>query len=209
MRAMASRITSVLIVCSTVCSGADRRKHQSSHHKRSVTRKMFPFDGVIMKMSLRNTFVFTSTSLSSSGTRKLMHLNVMSSVWRGGCITRCWSKSTTWWRHQIDTFSALLALCAGNSPVTVEFPAQRPVTRSFEVSFDLRLNKRLSNQSWGWWFETPSRSFWRNRNGRPYLEWGVEDFSIVLAYCCHYLCWLHNFEIMKFHCLFLCHSVNN
>ena len=88
-------------------------------------------------------------------------------------ITRCWSKSTTWWRHQIDTFSALLALCAGNSPVTVEFPAQRPVTRSFEVSFDLRLNKRLSNQSWGWWFETPSRSFWRNRNGRPYLERGV------------------------------------
>ena len=44
-----------------------------------------------------------------------------------------------WWRHQMDTFSALLALCAGNSPVTREFPAQRPVTRSFDVLFDLRL----------------------------------------------------------------------
>ena len=46
-----------------------------------------------------------------------------------------------------------------------EFPAQRPVTRSFDVFFDLRLNKRLSKQSWGWWFETPAWSLWRHRNG--------------------------------------------
>ena len=52
------------------------------------------------------------------------------------------------WRHQMETFSVLLALCAGNSPVTDEFPAQSPVTQSFDVSFDLRLNKRLSIQSW-------------------------------------------------------------
>ena len=69
---------------------------------------------------------------------------------------------STWWRHQMETFSALLALCAGNSPVTGEFPAQGPVTRSFDVFFDIRLNKRLSKQSWGWWFETPSRPFWRD-----------------------------------------------
>ena len=54
----------------------------------------------------------------------------------------------TWWRYQMGTFSALLAFCAGNSPVTDEFPAQRPVTRSFDVFFDLRLNKRLSKQLW-------------------------------------------------------------
>ena len=53
-------------------------------------------------------------------------------------------------------------LC-GNSPVPGEFPA-RPVTRSFDVFFDLRLNKRLSKQSWGWWFETLSRSLWRHCN---------------------------------------------
>ena len=46
-----------------------------------------------------------------------------------------------------------------------EFPTQRPVTRSFDVYFDLRLNKRLSKQSWGWWFETLSPSLWRHRNG--------------------------------------------
>ena len=64
----------------------------------------------------------------------------------------------------METFSALLAICAGNSPVPGEFPAQRPVTRSFDVFFDLRLNKRLSKQPWGWWFETPAWSLWRHRN---------------------------------------------
>ena len=43
-------------------------------------------------------------------------------------------------------FSALLAFCAGDSPVTGEFPAQKPVTRTFDVFFDHRLNKRVSKQ---------------------------------------------------------------
>ena len=64
----------------------------------------------------------------------------------------------------METFSALLAICAGNSPVPGEFPAQRPVTRNFDVFFDLRLTKRLSEQSWGWWIETPSRPLRRHRN---------------------------------------------
>ena len=70
----------------------------------------------------------------------------------------------TWWRHQMVTFSALLTICAGNSPVPGEFPTQRPVTRSFDVYFHLRPDKRLSKQSWGWWFETVSHSLWRHRN---------------------------------------------
>ena len=45
-----------------------------------------------------------------------------------------------------------------------EFPAQRPVTRSFDVFFDPRLNKRLSKQPWGWWLETPPWSLWRQCN---------------------------------------------
>ena len=47
----------------------------------------------------------------------------------------------------MDTFSALLAICGGNSPVAGEFPSQRPATQSFDVFFDLRLYKRLSKQS--------------------------------------------------------------
>ena len=79
-------------------------------------------------------------------------------------IANCKPCSPTWWRHQMEKFSALLAISAGNSPVTCEFPTQRPVTRSFDVFFVLCLNKRLSKQSWGWWFETPSRSLWRHCN---------------------------------------------
>ena len=54
-----------------------------------------------------------------------------------------------------------------------EVPAQRPVTQSFDVFFDLRLNKRLSKQSWGWWFETPSWSLWRHCNGGALLFFKV------------------------------------
>ena len=62
---------------------------------------------------------------------------------RPGCACqRC--PTETWWRHQMETFCALLALCEGNSPVTGEFPSQWPVPRNFDDCFDLRLNKRLS-----------------------------------------------------------------
>ena len=52
----------------------------------------------------------------------------------------------TWWRHQMETFSASLALCGGNPPVTGGFPSERPVMRSFDVFFDLHLNKQMSKQ---------------------------------------------------------------
>ena len=50
----------------------------------------------------------------------------------------------------------------GNSPVTGEFSSQRPVTRNFDVFFDLHLNKRLSKQSRRRWLEMPSCSLWRH-----------------------------------------------
>ena len=149
MSAMVSQITGVSMVCFALCSGAHQRKHQNSAslalvrgsrrwpvnspHKRPVTRKMFPYDDVI------------SISSVSQKTTSLQWNN---------CLC------TLWWRHQMETFSMLLAICAGHSPVPGEFPAQRPVTRSF----DLRLNKRLSKQSWGWWFETLSSPLWRHCN---------------------------------------------
>ena len=74
-----------------------------------------------------------------------------------------------WWRHQIETFSALLAICAGNSPVPGEFPA--PVTWSFDVFFDLHLNGRLSKQSWGRWFDMPSHPLWRHSNAQ--VNWAI------------------------------------
>ena len=74
------------------------------------------------------------------------------------------TQESTWWRHQMETFSALLALCAEKSPVARQFPSQRPRTRSFGVFFHLCLNKRLSKESCGWWFETQSHSLWRHCN---------------------------------------------
>ena len=70
----------------------------------------------------------------------------------------------SWWRHQMETFSALLAICAGNSPAPGQFPTQRPVTRSFDVFFDQRANIRLSKHWWSWWFETHKFPLWRHRN---------------------------------------------
>ena len=70
-----------------------------------------------------------------------------------------WAQELTWWRHQMETFPALLALCEGNPPVT------GGVTRGCDVFFDLRLNKLLNKQSRRWRFETPLRSFWRHCNG--------------------------------------------
>ena len=67
------------------------------------------------------------------------------------------SERRAWWRHQMEIFSVLLAICAENSPVTGEFSIERPVMRDFDVFFDLCLNKWLSKQSWGWWFEMSSR----------------------------------------------------
>ena len=78
------------------------------------------------------------------------------------------NREITCWEHTMtsfmETISALLAICAGNSPVPGEFPTQRPVTRSCDVFFDLRLNKRLSKQPWGWWFETISCPICRHSN---------------------------------------------
>ena len=94
----------------------------------------------------------------------------------------------SWWCHQMETFSALLAICAGNSPVPGEFPAQRPVMRSFDVFFDLCPSKQLSKQWWGWWFETLSCPLWRHSNvfhqASPitsYFTWPVDELSSIVA----------------------------
>ena len=66
-------------------------------------------------------------------------------------MTSSWGvKMHPWWCHQMETFFALLAICAGNSPVTSEFPAQRPVMRSFDVFIDLRwINDWVNNREAG------------------------------------------------------------
>ena len=80
-----------------------------------------------------------------------------------------------WWRPQMETFFALLALCERNPPVTGEFPSQRPLTRSFDVFFDVRLNKWLNKQSRRRWFETPSR------HSQMHLKVGGDSWYLPIA----------------------------
>ena len=98
--------------------------------------------------------------------------------------------SISWWRHQMETFSALLAICAGNSPVPGELIAQRPVARSFHVFFDLQPNERLSKQSWAWWFDAPSRPLWCHSNGLLMVPsqcqgwcWKMVPYSVYRNWC--------------------------
>ena len=61
-----------------------------------------------------------------------------------------------------------------------EFPAKRPVTRSFDVFFDLRLNKQLSKQSWGWWFEMLLHPLWRHCNVISVIIWNNDSNSSLV-----------------------------
>ena len=86
----------------------------------------------------------------------------------------------------METFFALLAICAGNSPVNGEFPTQRPVTWSLGVFFYLSRNECLNKLSWGWWFETPSRQLWRHGN----VSWIIQHsvyFTFVKMYAYIYI----------------------
>ena len=72
----------------------------------------------------------------------------------------------SWWRHQMEAFTALLPFCAGNSQVTCYFRTQRPVTWSIDAFFDLHLNLQLSKRWRRWWLETSLRSVWRHGSDR-------------------------------------------
>ena len=79
------------------------------------------------------------------------------------------------------------------SPVN-GLPAQRPMTRSFNVFFDLRLNKRVSKQSWGWWFETLPCPLWRHCN-----ELGGIPFAVYSQRNRHRLIQFHHITHWKWH----------
>ena len=89
----------------------------------------------------------------------------------------------TWWRHQIETFSTSLAFCEGNPPV--DSPHKRPVTWSFDIFFDLCLNKRLSNQS---------HSLWRHCNEKSKLDIHNVHYILQCSLSKHYM--RHSFSVM-------------
>ena len=85
-----------------------------------------------------------------------------------------------WWCHQMGTFSELLEVCAGNLLVTGEFPSQGPMMWSFDIFLGLCLNKGLSKQSWGWWFEMPSSSLWCHCNEITWIA--MAETNIIIPH---------------------------
>ena len=148
-----------------------------------IARWYLPFQGYCLAGG-RNSASYRCPLLSLGGGRGVTSLRGPGQVQDGcsspGQRSQCGksreTESTAWRRNQMETFSAILTLCAWNSPATGEFPSQRPVKRSFDVFFDLRPNKRLGKQSIRRWFETQSRSLWRHCNGiRHDTNWAVTD----------------------------------
>ena len=86
-------------------------------------------------------------------------------------------------------FSALLAFFVGHTPVTGEFPSQRPVTRNFDIFFDLRPNNWFRKEPWGRWFGAPSRSLWRYCN----VNWSTE----MNPKWSSYMAWVPNFQSLR------------
>ena len=109
----------------------------------------------------------------------------------------------------METVSTLLALYAGTSPATIELPAQRPVTQSFHVFFDQRLNKRLSKQSRRRCFETLSHSLWRHCNDitteKIDVQYIPRNMHTVFALLCfvvviHWLIFPYPSGLLHWHC---------
>ena len=117
------------------------------HHCRKKERKL-PMIGWFIKSKPQSIYyrsgsvTFPLTNDSNTNKWKLRSLGKCAK-----CVNR-WAQSG---QHMMTpsngNISALLALCAGNSLVTAEFLSQSPETRSFDIFFHLRLNKRLSKQS--------------------------------------------------------------
>ena len=147
----------VILPHKTVKPGQDGRHFADDIFKCIFGWHLLYFDSYFTEVCL--WFCFDSQSFNSGSCKGLSPY-----TWWSTYLVYIWTArvhdDVIKWKH----FSALLALCAGNSPVTGELPSQRLVTRSFDVLFDLRLNKLLSNQSWDWWFETPSRPLWSHCN---------------------------------------------
>ena len=94
--------------------------------------------------------------------------------------TSCVFPFTSWWHHQMEEFSRFTGPLCGDFTGARWIPLTKASDPSFDVLFDLCLNKRLSKVSWGWWFETLSCPLWRHCNDIFRGEFYVPN---VLPWC--------------------------
>ena len=210
MSTMASQITSLTIVYSTIYLGADKETIKAPHHwplcgefagDRWIPRTKGQQGGKCLHLmtsswpmktdctittiqSILNEHFYgtycivhtrrysiTITSHERHGISNLLHLDSLFNrlFWPTAKDTSKSYITGPFWGWLMMTSSngnicRVTGHLCGEFTDPGEFPTQRPVTRSFDVFFDLRTNKRLSKQWWGWWFETQSCPLWRHRN---------------------------------------------
>ena len=183
MSGMAYEITSLTILYPTVYSGADKKtkKLQSSAslafvrgihwwpvnspHKGPVTRKMFPFDDVIMISEICICPLKHRTRTSSSPCLKMsQHLTMLRlPPFRHSADCKVRHEDVIKWKH----FPRYWPFVRGihRSPVIPPHKGRGALMFSLICA----LNERLSKQSWGWWIETPSHPLWRHCNSESLL----------------------------------------
>ena len=136
-----------------------------SHHLYNMTTRLF-IDIQQRKQSKKHSFLHKPYTAVDS---KLVISDLFIRKHHVEKVHNTWRNSHPWSLFMMTSsngniFRVTGPLC-GEFTGPGEFPTQRPVTRSFDVYFDLRLNKRLCKQSWGWWFETLLCPLWRHSNG--------------------------------------------
>ena len=104
-------------------------------------------------------------------------------LWFGRCVSSCYHP-----RPMTVSQNRNIFCFAGNSSVTGKFPSQRQMTRSLDVFFNLRLNKRLCKQSWGWWLEPQLHPLWRHCNVDPKTQFTIHNSVYQHTY---FVLWMH------------------
>ena len=142
--------------------------NESSSLKFLTSHNVIPLLGFILK---KNSTIHTSWTLC------FILSNQMVNIYRAGSDYSRYTRSVKW-LHMMPSWNGNNFRVTGH--LCGDFPTQRPVTRGFDIFFDLRLNKKLSKQWWGWWYETPSCPLWRHRNVMPhFLRQNTHDTNCV------------------------------
>ena len=110
-------------------------------------------------------FISASVSALKNMGRKIPQIPLgIHDITKTKCSTRKPRMHISWWRHQMETFSMLLAFMRGIHRSPVNSPHKGQWRRALMFSLICALNKQLSTQSWDWWFETIAPVLWRDSN---------------------------------------------
>ena len=164
-----------------MCSCGDAKQHRIPHDQLLHTPKKIKDRDIGIKRSpwLQGWHSYQGPHLFRPVPSGLINVKILQEL----AYWPYWEFAVAWWRHPMGTFSALLTICAGNSPVTVEFPHKGQWRGALMFSFICTwINSWVNNPEAGD-FETPSCPLWRHSNGAgPMHQPGTGQPYVPLAY---------------------------